>query len=238
MGSLLSNTNNRPISPITSAIRIYTLPALLLFSFTLSSNDIEELSVTVSDGVYSLKATSVLDVPADYVYYIITDYLHAYRINPSITEIEILPSINADITRLRNNSEHCIGPICFDIYWTGEIVEPEHGHIVIDTIPELSSFESGSAIWRIHSNGERTWLHHESTLKPDFFIPPLIGDKVMKSKMASDTVTTFNRIECYAKIVLEMEMEMEHEPELVRALVSEGKNCNKSQENALSIRDQ
>lgn len=236
MDPLPCNTNKHLKSPITSAIRIYALSVLLLFSFTSSSNDIEELSVTVADGVYSLKATSVLDVPADYVYYIITDYLHAYRINPSITEIEILPSINADITRLRNNSEHCIGPICFDIYWTGEIVEPEHGHIVIDTIPELSSFESGSAIWRIHSNGERTWLHHESTLKPDFFIPPLIGDKVMKSKMASDTVTTFNRIECYAKIVLEMEME--HEPELVRALVSEGKNCNKSQENALSIRDQ
>ena len=238
MDPLPCNTNKHLKSPITSAIRIYALSVLLLFSFTSSSNDIEELSVTVADGVYSLKATSVLDIPADYVYYIITDYLHAYRINPSITEIEILPSINADITRLRNNSEHCIGPICFDIYWTGEIVEPEHGHIVIDTIPELSSFESGSAIWRIHSNGERTWLHHESTLKPDFFIPPLIGDKVMKSKMASDTVTTFNRIECYAKIVLEMEMEMEHEPELVRALVSEGKNCNKSQENALSIRDQ
>ena len=236
MGSLLSNTNNRPISPITSAIRIYTLPALLLFSFTLSSNDIEELSVTVSDGVYSLKATSVLDVPADYVYYIITDYLHAYRINPSITEIEILPSINADVTRLRNHSEHCIGPFCFDINWTGTIVEPEHGHIVIDTIPELGSFESGSAIWRIRPNGERTWLHHESTLKPDFFIPPLIGDKVMKSKMASDTVATFNRIECYAKIVLEMEME--HEPELIRALVTKGNNCNQSQENALSMRDQ
>lgn len=236
MDSLPSNTNRRLISPITSAIRIYALLALLLFSLTSSSNDIEELSVTVADGVYSLKATSVLDAPADYVYYIITDYLHAYRINPSITEIEILPSINADITRLRNHSEHCIGPFCFDINWTGTIVEPEHGHIVIDTIPELGSFESGSAIWRIRPNGERTLLHHESTLKPDFFIPPLIGDKVMKSKMASDTAATFNRIECYAKIVLEMEME--HEPELIRALVSEGKNCNKSQENALSMRDQ
>ena len=235
MALLQNHANNRFKSQIASSIKIYTLIFLFLFSLATSSNDIEELSVTVADGVYNLKAISVLAAPADYVYYILTDYLHAYRINPSITEIEILPTLESDVTRLRNHSEHCIGLFCFNISWTGEIVEPEHGYIEIETIPELGSFQSGSAIWRIRPDGAHTLLHHESTLKPDFFIPPLIGDKVMKRKMASDTVATFNRIECYARIV--QEMVMEHEPELIRALVSEGKNCNKSRGNAVSMRN-
>ena len=86
-------------------------------------------------------------------------------------------------------------------------------------------FESGSAVWQIRPVGEHTRVYHESSLKPDFFIPPVIGNKLMKNKMQKDTLATFNRIECYAKIALEMEME--NEPELIADILNEGKNCIK-----------
>ena len=104
-------------------------------------------------------------------------------------------------------------------------MEPSYGNINVETIPELSSFESGSAVWEIRPLGEHTRVFHESSLKPDFFMPPVIGNKLMKKRMRKDTLATFNRIECYAKIVLEMEME--NEPELIEALIDEGRNCIK-----------
>jgi len=166
---------------------------------------------------------SVLDAPVDYVYDVITDYKHAYRINPAITEVEILPSDRGDVVRVRNLSEHWIGPFCFKIDWVGDIVEPRDGYLKISTIPELSSFESGSAVWELRSQGERTWVLHESRLKPDFFMPPVIGDRIMKRQMKENTLDTLNRIECYAKVMLHVDME--NEPDHIHDALKEGKDC-------------
>ena len=200
-----------------------TLYILFLFSSICTAGVLEELSVTESGGVYRLRIVSVFEAPADYVYDVITDYEHAYRINPSITEIEILPSDRNDVIRVRNRSEHWVGPFRFEIDWVGDFVETRHGHIRVKTIPEFSSFESGSAIWEIRPQGEHTWVLHEASLKPKFFVPPIIGPYIMKKHIADESVTTFNRIECHAMIILEMDME--NEPELLNTLLKEGKDC-------------
>jgi len=212
-------------SAVARKCGLFVLP-LLLFSIS-PADEIEELSVTEADGAYSLRIVSVLDAPVDYVYDVITDYKHAYRINPTITEVEILPSDRDEVVRVRNLSEHWVGPFCFKIYWAGDIVESRHGHLNVSTIPELSSFKSGSAVWELRSQGERTWVLHESILKPDFFMPPVIGNHIMKKQMKKDTLDTFSRIECYAKVMFDMDME--NEPELMKNILTEGKDCINTQ---------
>jgi hypothetical protein len=188
-----------------------------------TAGELEELSVTEVDGEYTLRIVSVLDVPADYVYEVITDYRHAYRINPAITEVEILPSDREDVVRVRNLSEHWVGPFCFHINWVGDIFRSREGHIRVRTIPELSSFESGSAIWKIHPRGERTWVLHESRLKPDFFIPPLLGVSIMKDKLETDALATITRIECHASMMFARDME--NDAEALRKLSKESRDC-------------
>ena len=188
------------------------------------TDELEELSVTEADGVYSLRVVAVFDVPANYIYNVITDYKHAYRINPTITEVEILPSDRDEVVRVRNLSEHWVGPFRIKIDWVGDIIEPRDGHIKIITIPEFSSFESGSAIWELRPQGERTWVLHESILKPKFFIPQVIGDHIMKKQMKEDTVDTFNRIECNAIIMLERDME--NDTKYLKTWLTSGKDCS------------
>jgi hypothetical protein len=198
------------------------LTTLLLFASLSTADEIKELSVTKVDGVYSLRVVSVIDAPADYVYDVITDYKHAYQINPTITEVAIVPSDRDDVVRVLNRSEHWVGPLCLKIDWVGDIVENGDRYLEIKTIPEFSSFESGSATWELRSQGERTWVRYESSLKPNFFIPPFIGDHIMKKQMENETLITFKRIECYAKVMFELDME--NEPELINVL-EEGKDC-------------
>jgi len=217
-------------------IAVITVCALFTLSLVTSmtpADEIEELSVTEADGAYSLRVVSVLDAPADYVYNVITDYKHAYRINPTITEVEILPSDRDQVVRVRNLSEHWVGPFCFKIDWVGDIEEPKDGYLKVKTIPELSSFKSGSAVWELRSQGERTWVLHESILKPDFFMPPVIGNHIMRKQMKEDTLDTFNRIECYAKVMFDMDME--NEPELMNNLLREGKDCINSQDKSAHL---
>ena len=220
---LISQTEEWLLALRASVIRVCSLFALSLFSSISPADEIKELSVTKAEGVYSLRVVSVIDAPADYVYEVITDYKHAYRINPTITEVDILPSDRDDVVRVLNLSEHWVGPFYFKIDWVGDIVEPRDGYLEIKTLPEFSSFESGSAIWELRPQGERTWVLHESSLKPDFFIPPVIGDFIMKKQMKKEILTTFKRIECYAKIMFELDME--NEPELISIALEEGKDC-------------
>jgi hypothetical protein len=191
------------------------------------ASELQELSVSEVDGEYRLRVLTVLDAQVDYVYDVITDYKHAYRINPAITEVEILPSGRDDVVRVRNLSEHWIGPFCFNIDWVGDILTPRYGHLKVNTVSELSSFESGSAVWELHPQDDRTLVIHESRLKPDFFIPPLIGDHIMKKQMEEDTLDTINRIECYAKVMFELDME--NEPERINNVLQEGKDCINTQ---------
>jgi uncharacterized membrane protein len=123
MTFLISQTVEWLLTPCTSVIRVCILFALSLFSSTSSADEIEELSVMKVNGVYSLRVVSVIDAPADYVYDVITDYKHAYRINPTITEVDILPSDRDGVVRVMNLSEHWVGPFCLKIDWVGDIVE-------------------------------------------------------------------------------------------------------------------
>ncbi len=76
----------------TPVIRACALFACSLFSSISSAAEVEDLSVTTANGEYRLRIAAMLDAPADYVYSVITDYKHAYRINPSVIKVEILPS--------------------------------------------------------------------------------------------------------------------------------------------------
>jgi hypothetical protein len=107
----------------TSVIRICCLVTLILCSPISPADEPEELSVTAADGEYSLQVTVVLNAPVDYVYKVITDYKNAYRINPAITNVEILPSGRDDVIRVRNLSEQCVWPFCFNIAWAGDITQ-------------------------------------------------------------------------------------------------------------------
>jgi hypothetical protein len=207
-----------------SVIGACCLVTVILCSPASTAGQVEKLSVSDVKGEYYLRIAAVLNAPADYVYKVITDYKHAYRINPTITEVEILPSGREGVVRVKNHSEQCVGPFCFDVVWAGDIVTTGDGDLEVETVPELSDFVSGYAVWRIRPQGGHTQIIYESRLKPAFFIPPLIGDLILKKHIKDDTLITFRRIECQAMIRLALDMA--EQPEHLRQLSKEGRECD------------
>ena len=207
-----------------SVIRACCLVTVILCSPASTAGQVEKLSVSDVKGEYYLRIAAVLNAPADYVYKVITDYKHAYRINPTITDVEILPSGREGVVRVKNHSEQCVGPFCFDVVWAGDIVTTGDGDLEVETVPELSDFVSGYAVWRIRPQGGHTQIIYESRLKPAFFIPPLIGGLILKKHIKDDTLVTFRRIECQAMIRLALDMA--EQPEHLRQLSKEGRECD------------
>ena len=182
-------------------VEISTLIALFLFCSVSTAGEVLELSVAEADKEYTVRVVAVLDAPADYIYDVITDFRHAERINPAITSVDITLSDDNDTLRVQHHSEHRVGLFSFDVDWAGDVVEAGDGRIQITTVPELSSFDSGSGVWEVYRQGDRTYVVHESSLKPKFCIPPLIGTYVMKKHMKKETLATFDRIERHAQIM-------------------------------------
>jgi len=81
-------------------------------------------------------------------------------------------------------------------------VETKDGDIQVETIPEMRNFVSGSAIWRIRPQGEYTRVFYESSLKPAFFIPPVIGNIIIRKHIKDEALVIFKNIERQALIML------------------------------------
>jgi hypothetical protein len=188
--------------PLARVVGIVIRCLFCCFCASATAGEILELSVTEEDGEYTVVVVAVVDVPEDYVYRVVTNYGQLDQINPAVVSVEIQDTDRDGTVRVKHHSEHLIGPFRFSLEWGGDIVEISHGHLQITTIPEISSFHSGSALWLIEPWGERTWVRHESRLEPKFFIPPLVGDYFIKTHLKESLLTTFNRIECHARSML------------------------------------
>ncbi|MGD2063060.1 MAG: hypothetical protein PVF51_05695 [Nitrospirota bacterium] len=151
-------------------------------------------------GEYHVSTEAVLHAPAASVRAVLTDFVHAYRLNPSITESAILPSLDQGVVRLRMRIEECLALFCVDVVSVADIKVLPSGDLQVLVIPELSSFRSGAAVWHIQSWQGETRIRYELRVEPDFFIPPLIGRFIMIEKLRNEILTTFSRLECMARI--------------------------------------
>ncbi len=162
--------------------------------------DLAELQVSESEGVYRINLIMQLQAPAQQVQRVLTDYPRIYRLNPSITDSEILPSPGPGMVRVRTRMLDCIAFICKEIDRVEDVRESGPGGLLATTVPALSSFKSGNAEWQILGNGEHSQVIYQAKMEPDFYIPPLIGRHFVKKKLRQATLASLERIECIARI--------------------------------------
>jgi hypothetical protein len=158
------------------------------------------IEISEDSGNYRVRMVMLIHAPAYHVHGVLTDYKHIYRLNPSITESEILPSPRSGTVRVRTRMEGCIFFFCRDVDRVEEVREVNAGHLQAVIIPEQSDFTSGSADWRIQPLGDESQIIYEAQVTPAFFIPPLIGSYFVKRTFADAVKTSFARLECIARI--------------------------------------
>jgi hypothetical protein len=177
------------------------LCALLCLSTATLAGQLESFNVSEVDGVYETSVVALLDAPADYVYHVITDFTHIYRLNPSIVESEVMPGQASGTTRVWNRFEHCFAIFCFQVDLVEDVVEIGERQLVATAVPELSSFRSGTAMWHVRPfAGQRSRVQYRANIKPAFFVPPLIGSAMMKTMLREEMTNSLARIECQARI--------------------------------------
>jgi hypothetical protein len=179
---------------------------IALFPLTpAGASTLSTIEISESSGNYRVSMVIVVHAPARYVSSVLTDYRHIYRLNPSITESEILPSPRSGTVRVKTRMQGCLFFFCRDIDRVEEVREVNAGHLQAVIIPEQSDFTGGSADWRIQPVGDDSRIVYEAQVTPAFFIPPIIGSYFVKRTLADAVITSFARLECIARIRAELD---------------------------------
>jgi len=173
---------------------------LLLHSTQTLAHDISEFDVTEKDGVFYIKASMVLHAPTPYVHAVLTDYIHIYRLNPSIIESQILSPPDENTARIRTKVIGCVLSYCQELERVEDVRILPSGTIQALIVPQLSQFKSGTTLWQIQAIGKYSKLRYYSEIEPDFFIPPILGTAIVKNKLREELTASFSLLEKIAII--------------------------------------
>ena len=204
------------------AMRVYALIVLCLAAWQVDAVEIRKLEVSEDAGVYQIEVATVINAPAEYVYRVLTDYVHLHRLHPSIIQSDILPSPGAGIVRVRTRILDCILIFCMDLDRVEDISELPPYHVHATIVPSMCNFRSGKADWRIEDMGGRSRLVYEAQMKPDFTVIPVIGPYLIKRKLRDEMTSSLGKIECIAKI----EEELDWNPQLRPGMVDVDTLCS------------
>ena len=183
-----------------------------LVSSTLQTGQPPVIEITEKSGVYRIKVVAIIDAPARYVRYVLTDYRHIYRLNPSIIESEVLKKDDDGSVSVRTRVIGCAAYFCEELDRVEKVRLLPSGDLLAEIIPELSEFKSGQTLWRIKTLGEHCEVTYLSDMEPDIFIPPLVGKFLIKKSIRQEMQISFANLEKISSIMAEREWQENYQP--------------------------
>jgi hypothetical protein len=166
----------------------------------LMAGELVTLDLSHEHGIYQLNLEMQLHAPYSDIRHVLTDYVHIYRLNPSIVESEVLPMPDDSVVRIRTLINYCVLVFCREILRVEDVRELDTGTIYSTIVPRLSNVKSGVSLWQIQARDGYTRLNYDMTLEPGFYVPPLIGTWFVKQKLKKEVLLTFGNIERLAQI--------------------------------------
>ncbi len=183
-----------------------------LVSSVLLEEKLPEIEIMEQSGVYQIKVVAVIDAPASSVRHVLTDYVHIYRLNPSIIESEVLKRHDDASVSVRTRVVGCAAYFCEELDRVERVRLLPSGSLFAEIIPELSQFKSGQTLWRIKTLGEHCEVTYIAEMEPDVFIPPLVGKFLIKKSIRKEMQISFANLEKISNIMAERQWQENYQP--------------------------
>ena len=172
-------------------------------SSALQSGKRPEIEINEQSGVYQIKVVALIAAPVSYVRYVLTDYTHIYRLNPSIIESEVLEQHADGSVSVRTKVIGCAAYFCEELDRVEKVRMLPNGDLHAEIIPELSQFKSGQTQWRIKPMGDYCEVTYLSDMEPDIYIPPVVGKFLIKKSIREEMQTSFTNLENISSVLAE-----------------------------------
>jgi hypothetical protein len=172
---------------------------------TLHAVHIPEIEISERGGVYQIKVVAVIDSSAEHVRNVLTDYMHIYKLNPSIIESEVLKRDDDGTVSVRTKVIGCAAYFCEEMERVEKVSMLPSGDLYAEIIPELSRFKYGHTNWRIKTVGNHCEVTYESEMEPDIYIPPVVGKFLVKKSIKEEAKISFANLQKVSTILAEKE---------------------------------
>ena len=164
-------------------------------SQTTTAGEVTSVQVKYREGVYALSINAQIDAPLHYVYGFLTDYDNLTRISPSVTDSRVVTQLDDHVHRITLVTRLCVLFYCRKLRQTQDMVQHPEELLTATLIPEDSDFKGGFAQWRLSARNAGTHLLFDTQLKPDFWIPSLVGPFILKLMLTREAVNTVQGLE-------------------------------------------
>ena len=165
-----------------------------IFATPLLAGEVIKSHVEFKNGQYIADLEIQIEAPTQKVYALFTDFDYLSQLSDNITNSELISGdFNEHIVEIETHN--CVLFFCKDIKQTQHVIEQGDGHISVEDLEGQSDFVSANTLWHIRAvdNGTRVTFHAE--MKPDFWLPPLLGPWLFKNRLIKDTQAMIERLE-------------------------------------------
>lgn len=157
-----------------------------------------KLEVSHAGDRYHAVAEAYLDAAPDQVYAALLDFARLPEVSPDILEAKVLREPDSRTQVVYIESRGCIMIFCRTLRQVQRFTELSPSDIVAVTLPGNGNIKEGSSSWHLVADGQGTRVFWETTLEPDFWVPPLIGPGLVQKLLRKHGETFMNGIEARA----------------------------------------
>jgi len=196
-------------------------------SSALQSGKRPEIEINEQSGAYQIKVVALIAAPANYVRYVLTDFTHIYRLNPSIIESEVLEQDDDGSVNVRTKVVGCAAYFCEELNRVERVRLLPSGDIQAEIVPQLSQFKSGQTLWRIKPVGDYCEVTYLSDVEPDIYIPPVVGRFLIKKSIRDEMQISFSNLEKISSVLAARDWQKNNEPanDLAETKESSDESC-------------
>ena len=178
---------------------IALLAGVILGPFSLRSAyaaDVTTLKVFRDHDTYRVIFDAVVDAPAQQVYRLLSDYAHLDQLSPAIVTITVQTTPQGVGQRVRSVLRSCVLVFCREVIEVEDVTQSDGYIIAAEIVPGEGDFRGGHSRWRIQPAGSRTQLHYEAVRIPAFWLPRLVGSRIIKAAMRDHFAASVAKLEC------------------------------------------
>jgi hypothetical protein len=163
--------------------------------------DIQQIDVRFQEDRYIVDLRAHLDAPSAAVGQVLTDFESYPELDPRILEVRLEDGAGTDRAqpRLVTRVRVCLGSFICRTVERVELIDQQPGLLIASAVPAESDVRFGSthSSWRTDTTG--TEITYRLEMVPDFWIPPLIGRRLMLKTLREGTVSLFTNVEHKAR---------------------------------------
>lgn len=160
---------------------------------------VPQVAVDHDRGQYRVRIEATFELPRSKVFELLTAYDDLERLTKAIRSSR-LAGHDADGRAIVDTvTRSCYLLFCKTLEHRQIVTVAPDGSIVATTVAANSDFREGEARWTLEEVDGNTYMTYEMSIRPDFFVPPMIGPVFVRRALEREARALVAGIEAAAR---------------------------------------